>query len=123
MSGNPLGKSPGDVWVFSNVKKTIHPCQCPVELVERVVRSLTNTGDKVFDPYRGVGTAVVGAALHGRVGYGCDIVPEYVDIARSRIRALNNGTLKTRRMNTPVYDPTKPNGGHRQSESDMQLFP
>lgn len=127
LSGNPLGKNPGDVWVFPNVKnnhveKTIHPCQFPVELVERLVLSLTNKGDKVFDPYMGVGTAVVGAALHGRVGYGCDIVPEYVDIARARIRALNNGTLKTRRMNTPVYDPTKPNGGHVQSESDMQLF-
>ncbi len=56
LSGNPLGKNPGDVWVFPNVKnnhveKTVHPCQFPVELVERLVLSLTEPGDAVLDPY------------------------------------------------------------------------
>src|ERR1700728_5053621 len=65
LSGNPLGKNPGDVWVFPNVKnnhveKTIHPCQFPVELVERLVLSLTDQGDRVLDPYMGVGSAVLG---------------------------------------------------------------
>ncbi|MGI8401238.1 MAG: DNA-methyltransferase [Gemmatimonadaceae bacterium] len=123
LSGNPLGKNPGDVWVFPNVKsnhveKTIHPCQFPVEMVERLVLSLTDRGGKVFDPYMGVGSALVGAAMHGRIGYGCDIVQDYVDIARARIRALKNGTLKTRPMNKPVYDPAKPYGGHRDSAVD-----
>ncbi len=118
LSGNPLGKNPGDVWVFPNVKnnhveKTLHPCQFPVELVERLVLSLTKKGGHVFDPYMGVGTAVVGAAMHGRAGYGCDIVQKYVDIAEARLRALDAGTLKTRPMNKPVYDPSKPYGGHR----------
>lgn len=118
LSGNPLGKNPGDVWIFPNVKnnhveKTIHPCQFPVELVERLVLSLTNKGGAVFDPYMGVGTAVVGAAMHGRVGYGCDIVQKYVTIAQSRIRALESGKLKTRPMHKPVYDPALPYGGHR----------
>lgn len=41
-TSNPLGKNPGDVWAFSNVKhnheeETIHPCQFPEDLVERVV--------------------------------------------------------------------------------------
>jgi adenine-specific DNA-methyltransferase len=40
-SCNPLGKNPGDVWVIPNVKhnhaeKTAHPCQFPVELIERL---------------------------------------------------------------------------------------
>jgi adenine-specific DNA-methyltransferase len=123
LSGNPLGKNPGDVWVFPNVKsnhveKTIHPCQFPVEMVERLVLSLTNKDGKVFDPYMGVGSAVVGATMHGRVGYGCDIVQQYVDIARERIRALKNGSLKTRPMNKPVYDPNKPYGGHRELALD-----
>ena len=123
LSGNPLGKNPGDVWVFPNVKsnhveKTIHPCQFPVEMVERLVLALTNPGGKVFDPYMGVGSAVVGATMHGRVGYGCDIVPKYVDIAQERIRALQNGSLKTRPMNKPVYDPSKPYGGHRELALD-----
>ncbi len=58
---NPLGKNPGDVWIIPNVKhnhveKTPHPCQFPVELVERFVLSLTNEGDTVLDPYIGVGS-------------------------------------------------------------------
>jgi adenine-specific DNA-methyltransferase len=118
LSGNPLGKNPGDVWIFPNVKnnhveKTVHPCQFPVELVERLVLSLTDKDDCVFDPYMGVGTSVVAAMKHGRHGYGCDIVKGYVDIAHRRIAALRAGTLKTRPMNRPVYDPSLPNGGHR----------
>lgn len=118
LSGNPLGKNPGDVWIFPNVKnnhveKTVHPCQFPVELVERLVLSLTNSGDNVLDPYMGVGSAVIAAVKHSRNGYGCDIVEEYVDIAEKRLATLRAGTLKTRPMNKPVYDPSLPNGGHK----------
>ena len=117
LSGNPKGKNPTDVWTFPNVKnnhveKTIHPCQFPVELVERLVLSMTDEGDAVLDPYMGVGTTVVAALLRGREGYGCDIVKEYVEIARQRVQALRLGTLKTRPMGKPIYDPTQPNGGH-----------
>lgn len=116
LSGNPLGKNPSDVWVIPNVKsnhveKTVHPCQFPVELVERLVLALTNEDDDVFDPYVGVGSSVIAALKHGRNGYGCDVVQEYVDIAHERIRAFRNGTLRTRPMSRPVYDPTLPNGG------------
>ena len=117
LSGNPKGKNPSDVWTFPNVKnnhveKTIHPCQFPVELVERLVLSMTDVEDVVFDPYMGVGSSVIAAIMHGRIAYGCDIVPEYVDIARDRVRQLRAGILRTRPMGKPVYDPTKPNGGH-----------
>jgi len=122
LSCNPLGKNPGDVWIFPNVKnnhveKTLHPCQFPVELVERLVLALTEPGDAVFDPYMGVGSAVVAAAKHGRIGYGCDIVQEYVDIAWRRIAELRTGTLRTRPMNKPVYDPAKPYGGDEEPEA------
>lgn len=118
LSGNPLGKNPGDVWVIPNVKfnhveKTVHPCQFPVELVERLVLALTDPKQIVLDPYMGVGSSVVAAVMHDRIGYGCDIVPEYVEIARGRVRELQAGTLKTRPMNKPVYDPKLPYGGHK----------
>lgn len=118
LSGNPLGKNPGDVWIFPNVKnnhveKTVHPCQFPVELVERLVLSLTETGDNVFDPYMGVGSSVVAAIKQDRIGYGCDTEKKYVDVAWQRVHELRAGTLKTRPMFKPVYDPTIPNGGHR----------
>ena len=117
ISGNPLGKNPGDLWIFPNVKnnhveKTIHPCQFPVELVERLVLSLTKPGDCVFDPYAGVGSSIVAALKHFRSGYGCEVVREYVEIGRQRISDVQAGILPTRPMNKPVYDPSLPRGGH-----------
>lgn len=118
ISGNPLGKNPGDVWSIPNVKsnhveKTIHPCQFPVELVERFVLALTNKNDIVLDPYVGVGSSIIAALKHGRQGIGCDIVEEYVDCAWSRVNDFREGRLKTRPMDRPVYDPSKPNGGQK----------
>lgn len=117
LSCNPLGKNPGDVWVIPNVKanhveKTDHPCQFPVELVERLVLSMTKPGDSVLDPYLGAGSSVIAAIKNGRTGYGCDIEPKYLDISWDRVRSLRAGTLETRPMNKPVYDPSLPGGGH-----------
>ena len=117
LSGNPKGKNPSDVWEFPNVKnnhpeKTIHPCQFPVELVERLVLSMTDERDAVFDPYMGVGSSLVAALMHNREAYGCDIVPEYVEVARERVELLRAGLLRTRPMGKPIYNPSLPNGGH-----------
>ena len=114
LSGNPKGKNPSDVWEFPNVKhnhpeKTIHPCQFPVELVERLVLSMTDPKDKVLDPYMGVGSSIIAAIKHDRTGYGCDNVPEYVEIARQRIYQWQQGTLSVRPMGKPIYNPQKPN--------------
>ena len=117
LSGNPKGKNPSDVWEIPNVKsnhieKTEHPCQFPIELVERLVLALTNPGDSVFDPYMGVGSSVIAAVKHGRDGFGCDLDARYVEIAWQRIEALFSGTLPMRTMGKPIYDPDLPNGGH-----------
>ncbi len=109
-SGNPLGKNPGDLWIIPNVKsnhveKTEHPCQFPVELIERLVLSLTNEEDWVFDPFLGVGSTIIAAIKHNRRGIGSELFPKYVEIAKSRILSALDGTLRTRPMNKPVYDP------------------
>jgi adenine-specific DNA-methyltransferase len=122
-SGNPQGKNPSDlwhialdewkkeVWEIPNVKsnhpeKTIHPCQYPVELVERCVLALTNENDWVFDPFVGVGSSLIAALKHNRKAVGCEKEPQYVEIAKARIKAYFNGTLVTRPMGKPVYQPT-----------------
>jgi len=110
MSGNPLGKNPGDVWDIPNVKsnhveKTDHPCQFPIGLVERLVLALTDEDGSVLDPYLGVGSTALAALKHGRRAYGCDLDKGYINIAWDRVHALRAGTLRTRPMNKPVYDP------------------
>ncbi len=112
LSGNPLGKNPSDIWEIPNVKnnhpeKTDHPCQFPIELIERLVLSMTNPGDTVLDPYLGVGSSICAAVIHNRKGYGSDIMKEYLDIAEKRVEAAANGTLNRRMMGTPVYQPTE----------------
>jgi adenine-specific DNA-methyltransferase len=113
LSGHPLGKNPGDVWEIPNVKanhveKTIHPCQFPVELIERLVLALTNEGDWVLDPFMGVGSTAIAALMHQRKAIGAEIVPEYVQITYERIRLAEEGRLRIRPMTRAVYDPDMP---------------
>jgi len=116
-SCNPAGKNPGDVWIIPNVKanhreKTIHPCQFPVALIERLVLAFTAPGDLVVDPYLGVGTTAVAAIMHGRRVAGADTEPRYLEVATERIRQAAAGTVPYRPLNKPIYDPSQPNGGH-----------
>jgi len=109
-SGHPLGKNPTDVWEIPNVKanhveKTIHPCQFPVELIERLVMSMSDKGDWVFDPFLGVGTTAIAALMHSRKAIGAEIIPEYVRIAKERIHLAEEGHLRVRPMERSVYDP------------------
>lgn len=109
-SCNPLGKNPGDIWQIPNVKhnhveKTAHPCQFPIELVERLVLALTNPNDLVVDPYVGVGSAVCAAVIHGRRAAGSDTATEYIAIARDRVRLALAGKLRRRPLGRPVYQP------------------
>jgi len=109
-SCNPLGKNPGDVWNIPNVKanhveKTEHPCQFPVELIERLVLSLSNKNDWVLDPFLGTGTSIVAAIRHTRRGAGAEIVSKYIDISIDRIERESQGILKTRPMHKPIYNP------------------
>jgi len=131
-SCNPLGKNPGDLWVIPNVKsnhveKTNHPCQFPVELIERLVLSMTEEKDWVFDPFLGTGTTIVAAIRHNRRGAGAEIVQKYVDLAKSRIQEEIAGTLRTRPMHKPVYDPEEAGNSlriapwNKKQDEDKQL--
>lgn len=122
-SGNPLGKNPSDIWRIvahdwetqlwdiPNVKanhpeKTLHPCQFPIELVERCVLALTEEGDWVLDPFSGVGSALLAALKHRRRAMGCEKEAEYVRLARQRIDDLGAGRLRYRQLGKPVHQPT-----------------
>ncbi|WP_448379762.1 DNA-methyltransferase [Gloeomargarita sp.] len=122
-SGNPLGKNPSDIWELMvkewdellwnipNVKsnhpeKTIHPCQYPIELVERCVLAMTDVGDWVFDPYAGVGSSLIAALMHSRRAIGSEKEESYVEIARDRIKRYWDGSLKIRPLGKPVYQPS-----------------
>jgi adenine-specific DNA-methyltransferase len=122
-SGNPLGKNPSDVWQvlqedwdsavwnIPNVKanhpeKTIHPCQFPVELVERCVLALTNEDGWVLDPFAGVGSSLIACIKNNRRAIGCEKESEYLEMAKDRLESFFAGKLRIRKMGTPVFEPT-----------------
>jgi len=110
LSGHPMGKNPSDIWDIPNVKanhveKTEHPCQFPVELVERLVLALTDEGDAVLDPFMGVGTTAIAALMHKRKAVGAETERKYIKIAKERIRLAEAGKLRIRPMEREVYDP------------------
>ena len=124
-SCNPLGKNPGDLWTIPNVKhnhveKTIHPCQFPIELVERLVLALTNSGDLVVDPYIGAGSAACAAVLHGRRAAGADTAANYLNVAKERIKRALEGELRRRPLGRPIYQPSP---GDRIAQRPAQLAP
>ena len=114
LSGNPLGKNPEDVWddipnVKSNhVEKTIHPCQFPVGLIERLILSMTNEKELVFDPFAGVASSGVAAILNNRRFWGCEIVDDYIRIGKERLIQSIEGNVK-HRENKPLYNPSRSN--------------
>lgn len=122
LSGNPKGKNPSDIWEIivndwekelwniPNVKsnhpeKTEHPCQYPVELVERCVLALTNQDSWVLDPYAGVGSTILASVKNDRNVIGIEKEKKYVDIAEQRIKDLKEGNLKLRPINKPIHKP------------------
>jgi adenine-specific DNA-methyltransferase len=126
-SSNPKGKNPGDVWGIPNVKhnhveKTTHPCQFPVELVERFVLALTREREWVLDPFLGTGTSIVAAVLRNRRGMGSEIDAGYCKIARERVARAIDGTIRTRPMDRPIYQPGgRPRVERKENPSQLQI--
>jgi adenine-specific DNA-methyltransferase len=123
-SGNPKGKNPSDMWDIvlndwekeiwnipnvkaNHVEKSEHPCQYPIELVERCLFALTNEGDWILDPFAGVGSTVLASLKNNRNVVGIEKIKKYRDIGVSRVHELENGNLKFRPLEKPIYDHTQ----------------
>ncbi len=131
LSSNPNGKNPEDVWEAScdemaegwenlwdgfwdipnvksnHIEKRSHPCQFPVGLVERLVRALCPLDGLVFDPYAGVASAGVAAAMNQRKFWGAEVAAEYIRIGREWLTDAISGKAKYRPHDKPIYDHTK----------------
>ena len=124
LSGNPLGKNPSDIWEIvvndwenelwniPNVKsnhpeKTVHPCQYPVELVERCVLALTEENSWVLDPFAGVGSTLIAALKNGRHSVGIEKEKDYCIATQQRVASFKKGLLKLRPINQPIHKPSK----------------
>ena len=60
---------------------TGHGAQKPVEIMRRPILNHTRPGEACYDPFLGSGSTLIAAESSGRICYGMDIDPRYVDVA------------------------------------------
>ena len=80
---------PGSVLFFKhdrgNNQKGYHPTMKPLALMEFLIRSYSNEGDLVIDPFMGSGTTGLACSRLNRKFIGIEMEPEYFDMAIERI--------------------------------------
>ena len=76
-----------NLWGIKRGKKVVksHGAVFPLELVEKVITNFSKTGQVVFDPFLGTGTAGVVAKNLNRKFIGIELDETYFNIAKERI--------------------------------------
>lgn len=69
-----------------SAKKIGHPAPFPLELADRVIKLFSYTDDVILDPFCGSGTTCLAANLSGRPYVGYDVVQEYCELSKKRIK-------------------------------------
>jgi len=66
-----------------------HHATCkPVALISQMIANSSRPAEFIYDPFCGSGSTIVAAHQLGRVGYGCEIDPEYVAVTLERLSLL-----------------------------------
>jgi DNA modification methylase len=75
------------LWQIANKDQdaeTVHGTQKPVECMRRPILNNSNPGQAIYEPFMGSGTTLIAAETTGRVSYGIELNPAYVDVAITR---------------------------------------
>ena len=75
---------PSSVQIF-DVETGLHPTQKPEVLMSYLIKTYSNEGDLILDPFAGSGTTLKAAHLLRRKWIGIEINPDYVQIAKKRL--------------------------------------
>src|SRR5690606_9412332 len=88
------GRYRSNVWRYAGVNTfgadrdealAMHPTVKPVRLVADAILDCSRRGDVVLDGFAGSGTTLLAAERTGRIGYGLELDPRYVDAAIRRL--------------------------------------
>ena len=90
---NPGTRHPTSVLTFARDVPSLHPTAKPVKLLSWLIKSYSNVGDVVLDPFAGSGSTGVAAILEGRKFVGMELDPEYHAIAFHRLREAQEGRV------------------------------
>jgi DNA modification methylase len=90
------GRNRSNLWTYPGMTAfgagrlddlAMHPTVKPVTLVADAMRDCSRRGDVVLDPFLGSGTTIISAERVGRIAFGLEIDPRYVDVAVRRWQA------------------------------------
>jgi DNA modification methylase len=94
------GRYRTNIWEYPRVKSSaanggeqlsgLHPTIKPVVMVADAILDCTARNDVVLDPFLGSGTTVIAAERTGRICYGMDLDPGYIDTALRRWQRVTN---------------------------------
>ncbi len=91
------GRYRTNVWNYAGVntpsaenaeKRAMHPTVKPVELIKDAILDASNRGGVVLDAFLGSGSTLIAAEKAGRICYGVELEPKYVDTAIRRYESL-----------------------------------
>ena len=79
------------LWQIANKDQdaeTVHGTQKPVECMRRPILNNSSPGQAIYEPFMGSGTTLIATETTGRVCYGIELNPAYVDVAIARWQNL-----------------------------------
>ena len=79
------------LWQIANKDQdaeTVHGTQKPVECMRRPILNNSSPGQAIYEPFMGSGTTLIAAEITGRVCYGIELNPAYVEVAIARWQNL-----------------------------------
>jgi DNA modification methylase len=118
------GRSRSNVWTYAGVNTfragriddlSRHPTVKPVALVADAIRDCSRRCDIVLDLFMGSGTTIMAAERVGRLGYGLELDPLYVDAAVRRWQAYTKRDAMLAGSST-TFDEVTASRGRRKGE-------
>lgn len=93
------GRYRTNLWSYAGVNSfgkeknnlRFHPTVKPMEMVRDAILDVTNRGQIVLDAFLGSGTTLIAAEKCGRICYGIELEPKYIDTAIRRWEEITGG--------------------------------
>jgi site-specific DNA-methyltransferase (adenine-specific) len=110
-----------DIWYFPRVAGTFneragyHGCQMPEQLLARIIRTSSQPGELVFDPFGGSASTLVVAKKLGRRWLGCELSENYAERGAARLESIAVGDPLEGAAEPKVSAPATPVEGGKKS--------
>lgn len=87
----------------------LHPATFSPTMISEFVNFFTKSGDKVLDPFGGIGSTLVACKRTNRIGYGIELNKKYYDIILKRVPEFSNNVFNDDcrnidKLNLPTID-------------------